>query len=132
LSYFENVKVGEEVFGLIFGLGVVKEVFDTGHYRCMVEFNNDYEIPYSKNGISGWGKFKEQTLFYKTDIDITDFDFSPISKVLTLEKILYLKQNNKLEIRLPSGLWHVCDKTIKKYVDKSLEKEKYHLFRKSK
>ena len=68
MSYFEKVKCGDQVFGLVFGLGTVSKVFDDGYYKLMVEFDNDHEVPYTDDGIPGWGKFKEQTLFYKDDI----------------------------------------------------------------
>jgi len=130
LCYLDNVKKGDKVFGLVFGLGTVKEVFEDSFYKCMVEFNNEYEMPYTQDGVPGWGKFVEQTLFYKKDIDLMDFDFSAITKVLTPEKIISLREKDRLEVRLPSGLWHICDKSVKKYVEKNLEKQKFHLFRK--
>ncbi len=130
MSYFKKVKEGDKVFGLVFGLGVIKRVFDNGHYKLMAEFDGDWEIPYTEDGIPGWGKFKEQTLFYKDDIDLTEFDFSAIDKILTPKKIIKLRDKKKLEVRLPSGIWHICNKKVKKYTQELLEKEKFHLFRK--
>lgn len=130
MSYFQTVKKGDKVFGLVFGLGTVTKVFEDGHYKLMVTFENDHEVPYTEDGVPGWGKFKDQTLFYKNDIDLTEFDFSPISKVLSIKKIIKLREKKKLEVRLPSGIWHLCNKKIKKYVEELLEEEKYHLFRK--
>jgi len=130
MGYFKAVKKGDKVFGLVFGLGTVTKVFEDGHYKLMVTFENDHEVPYTEDGIPGWGKFKDQTLFYKNDIDLTEFDFSPISKVLSIKKIIKLREKKKLEVRLPSGIWHLCNKKIKKYVEELLEEEKYYLFRK--
>lgn len=130
MSYFKKAKVGDNVYGLVFGLGVITEVFDDGHYKLMATFYNEYEVPYTDDGIPGWGKFKEQTLFYKDDIDLTDFDFTPISKVLSPKKIIKYRENKKLEVRLPSGIWQKTNKAVKQYVEELLENEKYHFFRK--
>jgi hypothetical protein len=130
MGYFKKVKTGEKVYGLVFGLGTISQVFDDGHYKFMVIFENDHEVPYTEEGVPGWGKFKEQTLFYKNDIDLTEFDFTPTHKVLTPKKIIKFREKKKLEIRLPSGIWHNCNKTVKHYAETLLEEEKYHLFRK--
>jgi len=130
MSYFEKVQKDNKVFGLVFGLGTVTTVFDDGHYKLMVTFENDYEVPYTDDGIPGWGKFKEQTLFYKNDIDLTEYDFTPIDKILTPKKIIKLREKKKLEVRLPSGIWQKVNKKVKKYVEELLEEQKYHFFRK--
>ncbi|MEA2017671.1 MAG: hypothetical protein U9N59_04415 [Campylobacterota bacterium] len=130
MSYFKKVKKGDKVFGLVFGLGTIREVFDDGHYKLIADFNDDHEIPYTDDGIPGWGKFKDQTLFYKDDIDLTDFDFTAIDKILSPKKIIKYREKNKLEVRLPSGIWHICNKRVKEYTQELLEKEKFHLFRK--
>ena len=131
MSYFKDIQVGDEVFGLVFGLGVVSNVFDEdSYYRLLVEFKNDFEVPYTSDGIPGWGKFKEQTLFFKTDIDLTQCDFSPVHKILTPKKIIKLRDKKRLEVRMPSGLWRAYDKQIKQYTQELLEDVKYHLFRK--
>ena len=130
MSYFKNVKKSDNVFGLVFGAGIVKEVFDDGHYKLIAEFYSEDEVPYTDDGIPGLGKFKEQTLFYKNDIDLTEFDFGPVSKVLTPKKIIKYREKKKLEVRLPSGIWHICNKSVKKYMEEILEEEKFHLFRK--
>ena len=130
MSYFKKVKKGDKVFGLVFGLGTILEVFDDGHYKLIALFEEDTEIPYTDDGIPGWGKFKEQTLFYKNDIDLTDFDFSAINKILTPKKIIKLRDKKRLEVRLPSGIWHICNKRVKEYVTEQLRKKNLHLFRK--
>ena len=130
MSYFKKAKKGDKVFGLVFGLGTITTVFDDGYYKIMVTFENDQEVPYTEDGVPGWGKFKEQTLFYKNDIDLTNYDFGPVEKVLTPKKIIKLREKKKLEVRLPSGIWQKTTKKVKKYVEELLENEQYHLFRK--
>lgn len=130
MAYFDNAKIGDSVYGLVFGAGVVSQIFDSSHYKIMVNFKNGYEVPYTEDGVPGWGNFKKQTLFYKDEIDLTDVDFSPVSKVLTAKKIIKLREKNKLQVRLPSGIWKNAKKAEPSYVEELLEKEKYHLFRK--
>ncbi|MBU1659212.1 hypothetical protein KKG72_09205 [bacterium] len=130
MAYFDNVKVGDKLYGLVFGAGEVIQVFEESHYKMMVSFKNGYEVPYTDDGIPGWGNFKKQTIFYKNDIDLTDVDFSPLTKVLSPKKIIKLREKKKLEIRLPSGIWSSLKKCPKKYIEEMLENENYHLFRK--
>jgi len=130
MGYFKKVKVNDKVYGLVFGAGKVIQVFEDSHYKMMVSFKNGHEVPYTEDGIPGWGNFKKQTLFYKNDIDLTNVDFSPISKVLSAKKIIKLREKKKLEIRLPSGIWTECSKCIKSYIEEMLENESFHLFRK--
>ena len=129
--YFNKVKVGSKVYGLVFGKGKVTQVFDDGFYKFMVEFKNGYEIPYTIEGVPGWGKFSEQTVFYRDDIDLSSYDFSAVEKVLTPKKIIKLREKKELEVRLPSGVWSECTKCAKEYIEDMLERENYHLFRKA-
>ena len=130
MEYFENVQMGDKVYGLVFGAGIINQVFEDGHYKFMVEFENGYEVPYTADGIPGWGNFNKQTLFYKNDIDLTDVDFAPVTKVLSAKKIIKHRLNNKLQVRLPSGIWCNYKKCSEEYIQEMLEKENYHLFRK--
>lgn len=130
--YFKKVKEGDKVYGLVFGKGKVSKVFDSGFYKFMVEFNNGYEIPYTEEGVPGWGNFNEQTVFYRKDIDLSSYDFSAVDKVLSPKKIIKLREKKELEVRLPSGVWSNCTKCAKEYMEEMLEKENYHLFRKAK
>ena len=130
MAYFDKVQLKDKLYGIVFGAGKVTQVFDDSHYRMMVTFKNGYEVPYTEDGIPGWGNFKKQTTFYKKDIDLTDVDFTPVTKVLSPKKIIKLREKNTLEVRLPSGIWTDCKKCIKEYVQDLLENEQYHLFRK--
>jgi len=132
MAYFSNAKKGDKVYGLIFGKGKIVDIFPDSFYSVMVEFKNGYEVPYTDDGIPGWGDFKKQTLFYRDDVDICNEDFSPIDKILATKKIIKLREKKKLQVRLPSGLWTSVKKADSEYVEKMLKKEKYHLFRKKK
>lgn len=130
MSYFNKAKKGEKVYGMVFGAGKIAEVYEDSHYKMMVKFKNGFEVPYTDDGIPGWYNFKEQTLFYKDDIDLTEFDFTAITKVLSPKKIIKYREKKKLEVRLPSGIWTACHKCTKQYVEEMLEAGNYHLFRK--
>ena len=129
MGYFKKAKQGQNVYGLVFGPGEISQLFENSYYRLMVTFENGYEVPYTEEGIPGWGNFNKQTLFYKDDIDLTSVDFSPITKVLSAKKIIKLREKSTLEVRLPSGIWNSAKKCPKKYVETLLENESYHLFR---
>ena len=132
MAYFDNVKQGDKLYGLVFGKGEVGEVFENSHYKMIVSFENGYEVPYTEDGIPGWGNFKKQTIFYKADIDLTDVDFTPAKKILSPKKIIKLREKKKLQVRLPSGIWTDCTKCVKHYAEELLEKEHLHMFRKIK
>jgi len=132
VGYFKKAKVGRKVYDLIFGKGKIVEVYEKSHYLLMVEFNNDYQVAYTDEGIPNWGNFKDQTLFYTKDIDLTSEDFSPVKKILPSKKIIKLRDKNKLEVRLPSGIWKSTKRVDEDYIEKLLKKEKYHFFRKKK
>jgi len=132
MAYFSDAKKGDKVYGLIFGKGKIVDIYPDSFYSLMVEFNNGYEVPYTEEGIPGWGNFNKQTMFYGHDIDLSNEDFSPVDKVMSYKKIIKLRSKNKLEIRLPSGIWRKVKKADEQYVEKIIKKEKFHLFRKLK
>jgi hypothetical protein len=128
---FKNAIVCEEVYGLTFGKGKITKVFDDNSYfKIIVEFENGYEIPYTEDGIPNWGNIKSRTLFYKEDVDLTNVDFKPNLKPLSYKKLIKLREKNKLEIQLPSGLWIDYFLSELEYREKLLANEKIHMFRK--
>lgn len=130
--YFQNVKEGDEIFGLVFGPGVVSSVWGDGFYEFEVTFTNGYTVPYTREGIPGWsGKLDYQTIYYKKDIDITTLDISPSTKTLSVKKIIKLRLKDKLEIKCPSGIWHKVGQCPGYVMEQYLEENKLHLFRKT-
>ena len=130
MGYFKNAKIGDKVYGLIFGAGDIVDCFDDSHYVIMVSFHNGYEVPYTVDGVPGWGNFKRQTCFYKNDVDLSKIDFSPSDKILSDKKIIKLRNKGLLEVRVPSGAWKNSKKCPENYIEEICEAEKYHLFRK--
>ena len=132
MAYFNKAKRGDKVYGLVFGKGKIVEVFEESFYPLLVEFKNGYEVPYTEEGVPSWGTFKKQTLFYRDDIDLSREDFTPVDRILSPRKIIKLREKKKLEVRVPSGAWKSTRKADAEYVERLLEEEKYHLFRKKK
>ncbi|SFV63071.1 hypothetical protein MNB_SV-9-1068 [hydrothermal vent metagenome] len=130
MGYFSKAKKGEKVYGLIFGRGKIINIFPDSYYTVMIEFDNGYEVPYTIDGIPSWGNFKKQTMYYRDDIDLCNEDFSPVETILAPRKIIKLREKNKLEIRLPSGIWKNIKKADEDYIENLLSNEQYHLFRK--
>ena len=130
--YFKKVKEGQEVFGLVFGHGVVNRVQEDCFYSFFVEFDNGFEVPYTPEGYPAWGNLSFQTVFYKEDIDLMEMDFSPSDKLLTPKKIIKLRAKNKLEVKCPSGIWQPVDKCPSYVTERYLEDNKLSYFRKVK
>ncbi len=130
-AYFSRVVEGDEVFGLVFGLGKVSSVWENSHYSFEVEYTNGSVVPYTSAGIPAWsgGKLDFQTVFYKTDIYLFDFDFSPVEKVLSAKKIIKLRNKKELLVRCPSGLWQSVEKCPSFVVETYLVEGKLHLFK---
>lgn len=130
--YFKTVEEGDKVFGLVFGPGKISSVWGDGHYTFEVEYSNGSTVPYTPEGNPAWNtsNLDFQTVFYAEDIDLMDQDFAPTEKVLSVKKIIKLRDKKKLEIKCPSGLWQPYDKCPREFAEQYLEEGKLHLFRK--
>jgi len=132
MAYFKKAKKGDKVYGLIFGKGKIAEVYPDSFYPIVIEFDNGYEVPYTEDGVPSWGNFKKQTMYYRDDVDLCNEDFSPADRILSPKKIIKLREKNKLEVRLPSGIWRNSKKADEAYLESILKRELYHLFREKK
>jgi len=124
-KYFANVKNGDKVFGTVFGEGKVINVLGKdNHFTFEVQFKNGSQIHYTEEGIPNWGNFKEQTLFYKNDIDKNEYE-----KTMSFKKISKLMNKHKLEVRVPSGLWQDATLVEPEYLENILSNNLMFLFR---
>jgi hypothetical protein len=130
LSYYKDAKVGDKVYGLIFAKGKISAIYENSHYSIMITFKNGYEVPYTEDGVPGWGNFTKQTCFYRDDIDLLKVDFSPANEILSDKKIIKYREKEILEVRLPSGAWINVKKCPDDYIEDICEAEQYYLFRK--
>jgi len=65
MSYFKKVKQGDKVFCLIFGLGIINEIFNDGEYKLRADFDDGFKILFTDEGIPTWGKLKNKHFFIK-------------------------------------------------------------------
>ena len=132
MSYFKKVKVGDKVFGLVFGPGKVSSVWGDGHYTFEVEYEEGSFVPYTPEGKPAWSiNLDIQTVFYKNDVDLMDYDFAPGKESLSAKKIIKLREKKSLEIKCPSGLWQDYFKCPRSVSEQYLENGQLHLFRKN-
>jgi len=131
MDYFKKVKENDKVFGLVYGKGIVKSVWDNSHYSFEVEYENGSFVPYTSEGYPGWntGKLNFQTVFYASDINLMKYDFVPGLENLSVKKIIKLRNHNKLEIKCPSGIWQSVEKCPESVMHEYLENNELHLFR---
>ena len=89
-------------------------------------------VHYTEDGIPNWCPLAgcSQTAFYVEHIDLSKEDFSPITKILSYDKILKLIDKDQLEMRCPSGLWRDVAECPSILVQKNIKKSKLHLFKK--
>jgi hypothetical protein len=128
--YFKDVKVGDEIFGLVFGKGKVSAVWGNSYYNFEVEFENGYTVPYTLEGVPGWnGKLDFQTIFYVDDFDFISQDISPSNTLLDVKDIIKFRILGFLEIKCPSGIWQPISKCPGHIMEEYLEDNKLHLFR---
>lgn len=132
MSYFKKVAEGDKVFGLVFGKGFVRSVWENSYYTFEVEYENGTVVPYTPEGTPSWSDIGIQTVFYRSDIDAMELDFSPSNEILTPKKIIKLRAKNKLEVKCPSGIWQPYNKCPLHITEKYLEDGRLSYFRKVK
>ena len=131
MVYFNKVKEGQEVFGLIFGRGIVRSVWKDSFYTFEVQYENGQTVPYTPEGSPAWcNNLDYQTVFYKKDIDLEDLDFSVTNEILSVKKIIKLRMKKKLEVKCPSGVWKLVDDCPRFITEENLENNRFDLFRK--
>jgi hypothetical protein len=133
LGYFTYVQKGDKVFGMVYGKGVVRNVFgNDSKYTFEVEYEtNDQVVPYTEEGVPAWSNKDYQTVYYSKDIDIMDLNITPVNldKPLNPKKIIKLRNKQQLEVKCSSGIWtnyKECDQNL---VEQYLEEDKFYLFR---
>lgn len=133
---FKDIKPGDEkeLFGTIYG-NPVKITLLGGTYFFQVEYENGQTVPYTIDGIPSWNMYGNdiQTIFYKKDLDLFDYDFSPINDdELTIKKIAKCKMKEKLEVKVDSGLWFFYRDVPEDLIEEYIIKGKFTRFREKK
>jgi len=135
--FINKIKLNDEVFGLIFGKGIVSYMDINSYWPIEVTYNTSegtFTVPYSEEGIPAWGggKFDKRTVYTPEEINLMDYDISVADETtLTQKKIIKLKYKNKLEIKCPSGIWKNAKNCPSWVMEEYLQNNHLHLFRKA-
>lgn len=136
MGYFKDIKLEDKIYSLVYGEGTVNFVLDEkvrteGFYIFQVEYNNG-KVYYTEDGVPEWcNEFCTQTVFYKDDLDIPESDFTRVdTEMLSMKKIVKFKEQDKLEMRAPSGAWRNVNQCPPKEFLDAIKNEKFYLFRK--
>lgn len=138
MSYFTKIELGQEVFSIVYGDGIVDFVLPKkfrvdGFHVFSVEYNSkNKKVHYTIDGYPNWASAngEYQTVFYKEDINFSDTKTQESENILSKKKILKLRDQDSLEIQCPSGMWLDVNECPEKLIKKALKKSNYHLFRK--
>lgn len=139
MSYFEDVALNDNVYGLVYGPGEVIFVQDSklrveGFYTFQVKFK-DTSVYYTAAGVPDWCSSDGdcQTVYYLGDINQPEPDFeASYDSVLSKKQIIKLQAKDKLEMRCPNGAWRNIKMCPPKVFMKALKNQDYRLFRKKK
>ncbi|WP_455756685.1 hypothetical protein [Sulfurimonas sp.] len=140
MTRFTDIKLGDEIYSVVFGLGKVvfvlaKSLRLDGYYVFEVEYENGQRTHYTEDGRPGWCKDINnctKTIHYKHEIDFDVLDTKVKKKILKKHKIDKLRDNDKLEMMSPAGGWIDANLMPDMMVDNAINNGKYHLFRKMK
>ena len=131
MAYFTCAEPGNPVIGLVFGNGIIRNVWPDSHYLFEVEYDNGQVVPYTADGIPGWhlGKFALQTVYYPHDINLTSVDIKPNPTILSPKEIIELRSIKRLAMRCPSGIWMPTTDCPANLIEEALESGQFHLFK---
>lgn len=137
---FTDIKVGDEMYSVVFGLGEVifvlaKSLRLDGYYVFEVEYNNGQKVHYTEDGKPGWCKDINkcnQTTYYKHEVNFDEVDTEVKRKVLEKHKIEKYREKNTLEMMSPAGGWIDASLMPDIMVDNAINNGEYNLFRKMK
>ena len=140
MNKFEDIKLDDEMYSIVFGLGKVmfvlaKSLRLEGYYVFGVDYENGQRVYYTEDGRPSWCKDMNKctkTVCYKHEVDFNEVDTSMEKKPLTLHKIEKLRYDDALEMKSPAGGWIDANLMPDVMVDNALNNEEFHLFREMK
>jgi len=138
MTKFADIKLDDEIYSVVFGLGVVIFVLDKslrldGYFAFEVEYENGRRVHYTEDGRPGWCKDINKcakTICYRSEVDLDTLDKSTDAEPLKRHVIDKLRENFMLEMKSPAGGWVDSNLMPDSMVDEALENAEYHLFRK--
>ena len=140
MSKFTDIKLNDEIYSVVFGLGKVifvltKPLRLDGYFIFEVEYNNGQRVHYTEDGKPNWCQDINncsKTIYYKHEVNFDDLDTKAKKKILKKNKINKLRHEDKLEMMSPAGGWIDANLMPDIMVENAIKNEKYHLFRKMK
>ncbi|MCO4845416.1 MAG: hypothetical protein KC427_05285, partial [Sulfurovum sp.] len=95
MNKFENIKLNDEIYSIVFGSGKVifvltKPLRLDGYYIFEVQYENGQRVHYTEDGRPNWCQDMNnctKTIYYKNEIDFDELDTKPRKKILTKNKI---------------------------------------------
>lgn len=136
MHYLSNAKPGDKVFGLVQGHLTIKSIVPEkyripGAAAITCENSKGKQFHYSMEGQPMWAfNYCDcRTLYRLEDVDLSDLDMATSPKLLSEKRIKKLLAKDKLQLRVPSGLWMDTDIIPKHLVDKALNNLHWHLFK---
>ena len=140
MARFSEVKLNDEIYSLVFGLGKVRFVLAKalrldGYYVFEVEYNNGQRVHYTEDGKPNWCQDLTSctsTIYYKDDIDFDEIDTKAKKKILPKNKILKFRSQGTLEMMSPAGAWVDAYLMPDMMVNSAISNGDFHLFRKMK
>lgn len=140
MSKFTDIKLNDEIYSVVFGLGKVifvltKPLRLNGYFIFEVEYNNGQKVHYTEDGKPNWCQDIHnctKTIYYKYEVDFDDRDTKVVKKTLKKDKITKLRYEDKLEMMSPAGGWIDANLMPDIMVENAISNEEYHLFRKMK
>ena len=138
MKKFTDIKVGDEIYSVVFGLGRVifvltKSLRLDGYYVFEVEYNNGQRTHYTEDGRPGWCKDLNKcisTIHYKHEVDFDSLDTRAEKKILKKHEIDKYRHDNILEMKSPAGGWIEASLMPDIMVDNAINNGEYYLFRK--
>ena len=140
MDRYEDVKLDDEMYSVVFGLGKVifvlaKSLRLDGYYVFEVEYENGQRVYYTEDGRPSWCRDMNKctkTVYYKSEVNFNEVDMSPESAPMTKFKIDKLRFDDALEMKSPAGAWIDANLMPDVMVDNAINNEEYHLFRQKK
>ncbi len=140
MDKYEDVKLDDEMYSVVFGLGKVifvlaKSLRLDGYYVFEVEYENGQRVYYTEDGRPSWCRDMNKctkTVYYKSEVNFNEVDTSSESAPMTKFKIDKLRFDDALEMKSPAGAWIDANLMPDVMVDNAINNEEYHLFRQKK
>ena len=137
MERFTDIKVNDEMYSIVFGIGKVIFVLAQtlrleGCYAFEVEYGNGEKVYYTEDGRPSWCKDLNKctrTVYYKDEVNFDDLESGPRKKALKKHQIDRLRYMDTLEMLSPAGAWIDANLMPDVMVDNAIENGEYHLFR---